>query len=101
MRHQVLIESPNETRGANGEVLSSTWATFATVKAEVIPMQGRESYLANQPLAENVVQIRTRYISGITPKMRVSYDSRYFDIESVINVEEKNREIKLLTREVK
>ena len=40
-----------------------------------------------------------RYLSGIVPKMRVKFGSRIFDILSVINVKESNRELQLMCRE--
>lgn len=95
-----MIEKPIESRGTNGEVLV-TWSTFATVKAEVTPLQGKETFLANQELAEHIVRFRIRYLSGVTPKMRVSYDSRIFDIDAPpVNVNELGREMHLVTREV-
>ena len=44
-------------------------------------------------------RIIIRYLSGIVPKMRVKYGSRIFDILSVINVSERNRELQLMCRE--
>ena len=40
-----------------------------------------------------------RYLSGIVPKMRVKVGSRIFDILSIINVDERNRELQLMCRE--
>jgi len=99
LRHQIVIEQSTEARNSVGEVTAS-WATFATVRASVEPMQGRESFVASQDLAERTVRFRIRYLAGITPKMRVSYDSRTFDIQSVVNREERNRETHILCREV-
>lgn len=99
LRHSIVIQETTESRGANGEVLN-TWGTFAAVRAEVTPMQGREAFLAGQDLSERIVRFKIRHLSGITAKMRISYDSRIFDIESVIYAEERNREVHILTREV-
>lgn len=77
-----------------------TWADTATVWAAVLPLSGREYWAAQQVSAERAVEFHTRYLSGVVPKMRVSYNSRTFDIKSVINVEERNRELILVTEEV-
>lgn len=41
-------------------------------------------------------EIVIRYLSGVLPKMRVSYNSVVYDIEAVINVNLKNEEMLLL-----
>ena len=44
-------------------------------------------------------KIRMRYQAGITHKMRVAWGTRLFEIESVLNVGERNREIVLMCSE--
>lgn len=99
MRWLISIESTTETRGSNGETLNS-WAEFASARAEVIPLNGKESYLSNQDLAERMVNFRIRYIAGITPKMRILHDGRYFDIHSVTHLFERGRTTEILAREI-
>jgi len=99
LRHQIVIQQTTESRNAVGEV-DDTWSTFATVRASVEPLQGRESFVLSQSLAEMTIRFRIRYLDGVTPKMRISYDSRLFDIESVVHVNERGREMHLLSREV-
>ena len=76
-----------------------TWSTYATVQASIEPISGREYFAAQSTQADVTHRIRIRYFSGIVPKMRVSYNSRIFDILSVINVGERNRELQLMCRE--
>ena len=76
-----------------------TWSTYATVQASIEPISGREYFAAQSTQADVTHRIRIRYLSGIVPKMRVSYNSRIFDILSVINVGERNRELQLMCRE--
>jgi len=44
-------------------------------------------------------KIRDAVPTGITHKMRVAWDSRIFEIESVLNVGERNRELLLMASE--
>lgn len=99
LRHRVTIQAKTITRGTDGSVIES-WADTATVWAAVEPLTGREYWAAQQINAERTVKFRIRYRSGITPQMRISYSSRTFDIKSVINVEEQNRELLLMCEEV-
>ncbi len=58
-----------------------------------------QHFAAQSTQADVTHRITLRYMSGITPKMRVNYNSRIFDILSVINVGERNRELQLMCRE--
>jgi len=99
LRHKVLIEKPAETINSLGEITTS-WTTFATVWAEIIPLSGKEYWSSRQVNSEVTGKIRIRYLPGITPKMRVKFGSRIFNIEAVMNYQEKNIESVLLVKEV-
>ncbi len=79
--------------------LTETWATFKKVFAEVNPKRGQEYFSSRQINTKNDVVFRFNYFSGITTKMRVSYNTRVFDIQSIININERNREIELMCEE--
>lgn len=101
LRHQITVESAVESEDAYGDITSS-WSTLYTARASVEPLVGREYYAAQQVNAENNVKFRMRYsatIATTTAKMRVLFDGRYFDIQSVINIEERNKEMLLMTIE--
>lgn len=99
LRHKITLQTATETRDTDGSIIN-TWADTATVRAAVEPLVGREYWAAQQVNAERTVKFHIWYRSGVTPKMRVSYDSRTFDIKSVINVNERNRELVLMCEEV-
>ncbi len=99
LRHKVIIEKPTEVTNSIGEIIT-TWSTFATVWAEILPLSGKEYWSSKQVNSEVTGKIRIRYKSGITPKMRVKYGTRIFNIEAIMNYLEKNIEIILLVKEV-
>lgn len=78
---------------------SNTWTEFATVWAAVEPIQGREFWAQQQVQSEVKVRVRTRYISGVLPNMRISYGSRILDIVEVIDPQEKHEELQLMCSE--
>ncbi len=98
LRHRIAIEAPAETQGPDGSV-SQTWGTFATAWASIEPLVGKEYFAAEREQADISHRIRMRFIGGITPRMRVSFESRIFEIESALNVSERNRELILMCRE--
>jgi SPP1 family predicted phage head-tail adaptor len=92
LRRSITIQQPANATDAIGG-LTQVWSTFASGYAEISPNNGREAIQAQQINAQQPILIRTRYIAGVMPKMRVLYGSRIFEIISVANLNEKNREL--------
>lgn len=98
LRHRVTIEQVTEAQDTDGSVIE-TWSAFAIGQASIEPISGREYFAAQSTQADVTHRVSLRYLPGITPKMRVTFGSRVFDILSVINVDERNRELQLMCRE--
>ncbi len=99
LRHPIVIQTVTETQSASGE-LSESWGTFANVWADMQPLSSRETFQANQEIAHRTVRFYIRYLAGLTHKMRISYDSRIFDIETIINTRGRDRTIEIIAIEV-
>jgi len=98
LRHRVIIEQVTSTDDGYGG-RSDAWATFATVWASVKPLRGHEYFQAQQMQAKVTHKVKIRYLQGVTHKMRVKYGSRILNIVSVINPDEKSRELVLMCEE--
>lgn len=98
LRNKITIQQPTETLDSYGD-LTTSWSTYAVCWAAVVPLNGTEYYQARQADAFVTTRITTRYIDGITNKMRVLWGSRVYNIESVINRMEMDRELVLMCKE--
>jgi len=99
LRHKIDIESNSETVNSFGEVVAGWSALAASVPATVTPLRGVQREQGAQTQTELTHKVTIRYssdVSAVTAKHRVKYGSRYFDIESVVNVGERNRMIELM-----
>lgn len=99
MRFRVTIEKLAGTVDTDGQE-NSTWATHGERWAEIEPLSGREFFAARQVQSDTTHRVTIRYLAGITPKMRITYGSRHFDIEGVADIGERNHELRLLCKEV-
>lgn len=98
LRHYITIEQKTVTRDSYGaEVV--TWATFVQVWADIRPLSGRELFAAQAAQSEITGKIIMRYIAGVVPSMRISYQGKYYDIKAVIDPELRHRELQLLVSE--
>ena|ERR1043166_7876409 len=99
LNRYVVIEQATETQNARGEAVP-TWSTFATVFASIEPLSGRELFTAQQRVADVTHVVRLPYQPGVLPKMRLNYNGRLFNILTVLNLQEANRKLELLAREI-
>lgn len=90
LRHRVTIQRATETRGSDGSVVQA-WSTYCTGRAEIVPLNGSEDYVAQGLSASVVYRITMRYRSGVVPKMRVLWGERVFEVASVRNIDERRR----------
>lgn len=98
LRHRVTVEQLLVTDDGYGGQ-SQAWSTFATVWASVEPLQGREYFQAQQAQATVTHKVTMRHLDGVTHDMRVKHGSRALNIVSVIDTEERGRELVLMCEE--
>lgn len=100
LRHRVTLQEFVEQVDEYGTPIGSGWQDVCTVWAAVEPIQGREYILLQNTQSELTTRVRIRYRPGIKPSMRVLYGGRVFDIQSVIDLEERHIELQLMCKEV-
>lgn len=98
LRHKVTIQTASEAIDSFGQAIK-TWSTYAQPFASVEPLNGKEFFTANADNSEVTVRIRLRYLAGLTTKMRVLWDSRYYNIQSIIDPAERTAEMVLMCSE--
>ena len=93
LRERVTLQSQSTTRSSTG-ASTKTWTTVATVWASVEPQTGKAFFAADQEQSEQQIRVRIRYstdVNGINTSWRVKHGSRYYDIVSVANHQERDR----------
>lgn len=98
LKDRVIVQAAVASRDGTGEELL-TWQEHCARWAGVEPVSGKEVWSEHQQTGTQMIRVVLRYdtdTAAITPKMRVSHDGGFYDIESVINVGNRNREIHLV-----
>lgn len=100
LRDRVDLQRVSVTPDSHGDQVK-TWATLATVWASIEPLSGREFLQASQVMSDVTVRIRIRGRTDITltPKDRVQFGTRLFDIRHVIDWGGKGVETQLMCTE--
>lgn len=99
MRHRITVQTPTETNELGERVI--TWTDLIETWAEILPVQGNERFLDHQRYADVTHRVRMRWLAGVTltPKQRLVFAGRVFEITAVLNVEERNRELIVMCTE--
>ena len=97
---RVTIQAVTFTRGTDGGLTAST-ATHATRWAKVTTPTGSEKFRFAEIVPEltHVVVLR-EYLSTVTAKMRVTYDSRTLEVKAVLQDDMRQRQTTLLCVEL-
>ena len=100
LRHRVTFQERVETNSSSG--LVTTWEDYKSAYVGIYPMRGKELIESMQLDHEITHKVRTRYISGVTAKMRIVFEStRYLNITSVVNPCERRTSLEILATEDK
>lgn len=94
LRHRIIIQQKAPALDEYGGTVYE-WSDYATVWAKKRPLRGRELMAAQAAQSETTVMFYTRYLSGINSTMRIVHDGEYYDIASVIDVDERHRELEI------
>lgn len=81
LRHKVALQRATVTADAAGQP-TKTWATYATVYAEILPLSGREMLAAQRIQSELDTNIRIRYRADVATTDRVVYGSTTYEVSA-------------------
>ena len=96
LRKLITIQQPSATNDEYGAQVI-TWSSFGVDRwADVKPLNGREYFAGQQFQSKVDTRFTLRYLAGVTPKMRILCDSLSYDIESVINIDARDRELQIM-----
>jgi SPP1 family predicted phage head-tail adaptor len=92
---KVSIERIGSAQDSTGQLVE-TWTETSTPWASIRPISGREYFNASGEKAEVTHEIVLRHGVTVAPRDRVVYSTRTFNIRSVLNLEERDRYLKLM-----
>jgi len=100
MRQRLEIVLPGTSRDSFGGTTPGGGTSLGTVWGEVVALSGRDAVAAQSFSSIATHQVTIRYIPNVTAKCQVKLYRRTFQVEAVLNVEERNKVLKLICVEV-
>jgi len=98
LRHLCRVEKLSPAKDAFGGIVN-TWELSVNVWCSIAPVSGKESWMSAQKYETATHTVFCRYTDKVTPKMRMLFGTRVFDIVAVMNVQEQNKMLKLVVEE--
>jgi SPP1 family predicted phage head-tail adaptor len=99
LRKQVSIEGVTRIPDGGGGYIETPIET-PLIWASVEPLSGREQLIAMQTGMLRPYRFQLRYLPDTSSMLRVKYDGRTFDVKSVVDPDERHRELVLLAEEI-
>lgn len=96
---KITISRKTETQNSFGEYTYTLTAVYSNIWASFEPLVGQEVFLAAQTHPKLNGKFRIEYLSGIDTNMVITFGTRTFDIKSIINYKEQDRELILMVEE--
>ena len=98
--HRITLQKKSVTRNDVGDEII-TWVDQGTpLWAQALPatQQSKELFTADQPKAAAVVAFKIRYLSTVTPELRLIWNGVVHEILSVADVKGELTEMEILAR---
>ena len=99
LRHRCWIQEPTFTPDGYGRTTPSR-GTVTICWGALEPLKGREWIESGLENSEITAKFRMRYFAGIDPTMQLYFGSRTFEIVSVIDPDERHKELELMLKEL-
>lgn len=102
LRERLEFQTKTQTISTAGDV-TAVWATAFTAWGRVKQEDGAssESAIGDRPLSQTRVTMIVRYDARIVSGMRVSWRSRVFEVQGILNRDERRRSLDLIMIERK
>lgn len=98
LRHRLTILNPTDVMSSWNST-ETTWTTYKTVWGSIEWLSGREYTEASQVQSQARGIITIRFLKGVTPNMRISFEGRTFKIIAAINPIERGRKLEIQVTE--
>jgi SPP1 family predicted phage head-tail adaptor len=98
-RQPITIQKRQFTQDSYGGT-TEDWIDVYHIRAGIFPLSGSEFFKADQINAQITHRIQMRFLSGVTPDMRILYNNRVFQITSVIDFQERHIELQMYAKEI-
>jgi len=99
LKRSVVVQTVTSVSDGGGGY-NDTVTDYHKCRAAVWPLSAKEILNNGQMEMKLTHKFRIDYKSGITPDMTIAYDSRDFEIVSIINVDEMDRILDFLCTEI-
>jgi len=98
MRFRIKVENPTNTRDAGGG-LAQAYTPVTFIYANIMPTSANSTYRQGMVQEKITHEVTIRYMKNIGTNSRISFGSRLFDVKGIINIDQRDRFLKLLCEE--
>ena len=97
-RHKITLMKLVTTQDEIGNMIEE-WQPIRTCWTAIKTVKGQEYFSAASVRAEKTYRFIIRYTPNINETMKIDYNNRLFDIQSVLNDDEEKRTLTIIATE--
>ncbi len=98
MNHRITFLKSEDYKDELGQWIEE-WVDFKKVWCAVKTVKGQEYFAAASTRSENTYRFIIRHTNEISTHMKINFNGRMFEIESVLNDDEANKTITIIAKE--
>lgn len=100
LNKRISVISPRTTaRSTDGAPIVTHTTVLGDIWASVEPMGGREQFRGDYRWVDSDTRFTIRYSTvSITPSNLIVYNGSTYDIQGIVNTDERNRELVIMAR---
>jgi len=99
LKHIIIFQEQSTITNKFNEK-EDKYIDILTCRASIQTISGKETFLSSSEFSTLSHKLRVRYSPLVNTKQTIKYDDRTFNILSVLNIFEANKELEILCEEV-
>lgn len=100
LRHRIDLVAPTNAQDSTGGVSLADNVVYANVWAAIEALTGKDNLAVGEFVSQTTHKVTIRYIPGVTARMQVWFSGRQWQIQAVLNPDERTKMLVLLCLEI-
>jgi SPP1 family predicted phage head-tail adaptor len=100
LRHRIDIVAPTNAQDSTGGISLADNIVYANVWAAIEAVTSKDNLAVGEFVTQTTHKVTVRYLPGVTARMQVWFRGRQFQIQGVLNPDERTKMLFLMCIEI-
>jgi SPP1 family predicted phage head-tail adaptor len=100
LRHRIDLVAPTNAQDTTGGISLANNVVYANVWAAIEAVNTKDSLAVGSFVSQSTHKVTIRYLPGVTSRLQVWFSGRQFQIQGVLNPDERTKQLVLWCLEI-